>query len=84
MSEKKHTTPAVTAQELLSRVDILERYVSQTIRERESARIKTLEAQILTLNDSIQILDEQLRNVKDTFFQVTGRRAQSLPIVEVE
>ena len=33
---------------------------------------------------AVPILDEQLRNVKDTFFQVTGRRAQSLPIVEVE
>lgn len=84
MTEKKHTTPAVTVQELLSRVDVLERYVAQTIRNQDSARIKTIEDKVANLEAAILSLDEQLKNVQSTFFSVTGKRAQHLPIVEVE
>ena len=84
MTEKKHTTPAATAQELLSRVDVLERYVAQTVRNQESRRIKTLEDRVANLEAAILSLDEQLKDVQSTFFKVSGKRAQHLPIVEVE
>lgn len=84
MAEKKHTTPAASIEILQKQVSDLQEYVASTIKNRESARIKILEEKLALANAAILNLDEQLRNVKDSFFTVTGRRAQTLPIVEVE
>jgi hypothetical protein len=84
MTDKKHTTPAASVEILQKQVADLQEYVAGTIRRRESARIKTLEELVQTLQAEIDILDQQLKNVQSTFFQVTGSRRQNLPIVEVE
>ena len=84
MTEKKHTTPAVSVNNLERKVADLQEYVAGTIRRRESARIKTIEDKVANLEAAILSLDEQLKNVQSTFFSVTGKRAQHLPIVEVE
>jgi hypothetical protein len=84
VSDKKHTTPAASIEIIQKQVADLQEYVAGTIRRRESARITDLESKLVQANQAILELEQQLTQVKNTFFSVTGRRAQTLPIVEVE
>jgi hypothetical protein len=84
MTEKRHPTPAVSVIDLERKVSDLQEYVAGTIRRGESARTKTLEDRVANLEAAILSLDEQLKDVQSTFFKVSGKRAQHLPIVEVE
>ena len=82
MSEKKHTTPAASIEDLQKQVDALEQYVVMSIKNRDRERIKQLEAEVRTLADQVVSLDDQIRGLQAAVVNLGGRR-NTLPVVDV-
>ena len=82
MSEKKHTTPAASIEDLQKQVDTLEQYVVMSIKNRDRERIKQLEAEVRTLADQVVSLDDQIRGLQAAVVNLGGRR-NALPVVDV-
>jgi hypothetical protein len=82
MSEKKHTTPAASIEDLQKQVDTLEQYVVMSIKNRDRERIKQLEAEVRTLADQVVSLDDQIRGLQAAVVNLGGRR-NTLPVVDV-
>jgi hypothetical protein len=82
MSEKKHTTPAASIEDLRKQVDTLEQYVVMSIKNRDRERIKQLEAEVRTLADQVVSLDDQIRGLQAAVVNLGGRR-NTLPVVDV-
>ena len=82
MSEKKHTTPAASIEDLQKQVDTLEQYVVMSIKNRDSERIKQIEAEVRTLADQVVSLDDQIRGLQAAVVNLGGRR-NTLPVVDV-
>ena len=82
MSEKKHTTPAASIEDLQKQVDTLEQYVVMSIKNRDRERIKQLEAEVRTLADQVVSLDDQIRGLQAAVVNLGGRR-NTLPAVDV-
>ena len=82
MSEKKHTTPAASIEDLRKQVDTLEQYVVMSIKNRDRERIKQLEAEVRTLADQVVSLDDQIRGLQAAVVNLGGRR-NALPVVDV-
>lgn len=82
MSEKKHTTPAASIEDLRKQVDTLEQYVVMSIKNRDRERIKQLEAEVRTLADQVVSLDDQIRGLQAAVVNLGGRRS-TLPVVDV-
>ena len=82
MSEKKHTTPAASIEDLQKQVDTLEQYVVMSIKNRDRERIKQIEAEVRTLADQVVSLDDQIRGLQAAVVNLGGRR-NTLPVVDV-
>ena len=82
MTEKKHTTPAASIEDLQKQVDALEQYVVMSIKNRDRERIKQLEAEVRTLADQVVSLDDQIRGLQAAVVNLGGRR-NTLPVVDV-
>ena len=82
MSEKKHTTPAASIEDLQKQVDTLEQYVVMSIKNRDRERIKQIEAEVRTLADQVVSLDDQIRGLQAAVVNLGGRR-NTLPAVDV-
>ena len=82
MSEKKHTTPAASIEDLQKQVDTLEQYVVMSIKNRDRERIKQLEAEVRTLADQVVSLDDQIRGLQAAVVNLGGRR-NAFPAVDV-
>jgi hypothetical protein len=82
MTEKKHTTPAASIEDLQKQVDTLEQYVVMSIKNRDRERIKQLEAEVRTLADQVVSLDDQIRGLQAAVVNLGGRR-NTLPVVDV-
>jgi hypothetical protein len=82
MSEKKHTTPAASIEDLRKQVDTLEQYVVMSIKNRDRERIKQIEAEVRTLADQVVSLDDQIRGLQAAVVNLGGRR-NTLPVVDV-
>ena len=82
MTEKKHTTPAASIEDLRKQVDTLEQYVVMSIKNRDRERIKQLEAEVRTLADQVVSLDDQIRGLQAAVVNLGGRR-NTLPVVDV-
>ena len=82
MTEKKHTTPAASIEDLQKQVDTLEQYAVMSIKNRDRERIKQLEAEVRTLADQVVSLDDQIRGLQAAVVNLGGRR-NTLPVVDV-
>ena len=82
MTEKKHTTPAASIEDLQKQVDTLEQYVVMSIKNRDRERIKQIEAEVRTLADQVVSLDDQIRGLQAAVVNLGGRR-NTLPAVDV-
>ena len=82
MTEKKHTTPAASIEDLQKQVDTLEQYVVMSIKNRDRERIKQIEAEVRTLADQVVSLDDQIRGLQAAVVNLGGRR-NTLPVVDV-
>ncbi|MGB8834110.1 MAG: hypothetical protein WCC95_18310 [Candidatus Sulfotelmatobacter sp.] len=82
MSEKKHTTPAASIEDLQKQVDTLEQYVVMSIKNRDRERIKQIETEVRTLADQVVSLDDQIRGLQAAVVNLGGR-LNTLPVVDV-